>query len=366
VIKIDPGIPYNKLPELPAEINLESKSIFKQLVSARVALAEMKGVGAIIPKQAMLINALTLREAKDSSEIENIITTQDELYIAFTAQQKNTDVHTKEVLNYREALWYGYNQIKERGILTVNDITGIQERIVKNYAGIRKQPGTQLKNTVTGKVIYSPPEGEQLIRNLLYNLEQYINMDGDGIDPLIKMAVIHYQFESIHPFYDGNGRTGRIINILYLVMKGLLEIPILYLSSYIIRNKKDYYRLLSGIRYNNNWEEWVWYILYGIEETAQQTIILIKKINELLEETIEKVKVDLPTVYSKDLVETIFEQPYCKVAFLVNKNMYERRTAMKYLRKLKGIGVLKEVKRGNQVLFLNIKLYHLLQRESIK
>jgi Fic family protein len=363
--KINPNIPYNNLPKLPPGTDLETKPIMRKLANARAALAEMKGMGEIIPNQSMLINALTMREAKDSSEIENIVTTQDELYIAFATQQKGINSQIKEVLNYREALWFGFNLIKKRGILTTNDITSIQAKIIENNAGIRTQTGTQLKNAVTGHVIFTPPEGEEVIRLLLKNLEEYLNIDDDGIDPLIKMGVIHYQFESIHPYYDGNGRTGRIINILYLVMKGLLDIPILYLSSYIIKEKKDYYRLLSEIRDMNNWEEWILYILKGVEETAKQTTALIKKIKDLLEETIEKVKTDLPSIYSKELIETIFEQPYCKVSSLVNKDLYERRTAMKYLRELERIDVLKSVPRGNQVLFLNVKLYDLLIQDSV-
>ena len=364
MVKTDPAIPYNTLPKLPPKFDFETKQILRKVASARAALAEMKGTGAIIPNLAMLINTLTLREAKDSSEIENIVTTQDELYIAFATQQKNIDPQIKEVLNYREALWFGYNLIIKREILTTNDITSIQQITIGNNAGIRTQPGTQLKNKATGEVIYTPPEGEDVIHKLLKNLEDYINMDDNGIDPLIKLAVIHYQFESIHPYYDGNGRTGRIINILYLVMKGLLDIPILYLSSYIIKKKKEYYRLLSEIRDNDNWEEWIYYILHGIEETAHRTTILIKKIKELLEETIEKVKTELPSVYSRDLVETIFEQPYCRVASIVDKGLYERRTAMKYLRELERISILKAIPKGNQILFLNISLYDLLKQDS--
>lgn len=366
MVKIDLAIPNNFLPKLPPQFDFETKQILRKVASARAALAEMKGTGAIVPNPAVLINTLTLREAKDSSEIENIVTTQDELYIAFATQQKNINPQIKEVLNYRQAVWYGYNLIKKREILTINDITSIQQIIIGNNAGIRTQPGTQLKNWATGEVIYTPPEGEDVILKLLKNLEDYINMDDNGIDPLIKMALIHYQFESIHPYYDGNGRTGRIINILYLVMKGLLDIPILYLSSYIIKEKREYYRLLSEIRDNDKWEEWIYYILHGIEETAHQTILLIKNIKELMEETIEKVKTELPSVYSKELVEIIFEQPYCRVTSIVDKGLYERRTAMKYLRELERIGVLKAIPKGNQILFLNINLYDLLKHDSDK
>ena len=363
--KIDPEIPYNTLPKLPPKHDLETRRIMRKLALARAALAEMKGVGSIIPNPAMLINTLTLREAKDSSEIENIITTQDELYIAFATQRKSINSQIKEVLNYREALWFGYNLIKRRAILTANDIASIQQIIIGNNAGIRTQPGTKLTNATTGEVVYSPPEGEDIIRGLLINLEDYINIDSNDIDPLIKLAVIHYQFESIHPFYDGNGRTGRIINIIYLVMKSLLELPILYLSSYLIKEKKDYYRLLKEIRDADNWENWIFYVLQGIEETAIHTTILIRKIKELLDNTIERIKKELPSMYSKDLVETIFEQPYCRVASIVNKGLYERRTAMKYLRELEKIDILAAVPKGNQILFLNKNLYDLLKQDFI-
>jgi len=363
--KINPNIPYNNLPKIPPEIELETIPIMRRLADARAALAEMKGIGEIIPNQSMLINSLTIREAKDSSEIENIITTQDDLYIAFASKRGNINPQTKEVLNYREALWFGFNIIRKRGILTTNDITSIQKRITANDAGIRTQPGTQLKNSLTGQVIFTPPVGENLIRSLMKNLEDYINIDNDEIDPLIKLGIIHYQFESIHPYYDGNGRTGRIINILYLVLKGLLDIPILYLSSFIIKEKKEYYRLLKDVRINNKWEEWILYILIGIEKTAKQTTIAIKGIKDLLERTIEQVNTDLPSIYSKELIETIFEQPYCKVSSLVDKGLYERRTAMKYLRELEQVGILKAIPKGNQVLFLNINLYNLLKQDSL-
>ena len=212
----NPHEPFNVLPLLPPKVDLETKTILRKVASARAALAEMKGMGEIIPNQAMLINSLTLREAKDSSEIENIVTTQDELFIAFATQQKSINPQIKEVLNYQSGLWHGYNLIKKKGFMSVNVIIDIHEKIINNNAGIRKTPGTALKNAWTGEIIYTPPVGEDVIKDKLRNLETYINVDDDEIDALIKMAVIHYQFESIHPFYDGNGRTGRIINILYL------------------------------------------------------------------------------------------------------------------------------------------------------
>lgn len=362
--KFNPYEPFNVLPLVPPKVDLETKTILRKVTSARAALAEMKGMGEIIPNQAMLINSLTLREAKDSSEIENIVTTQDELFIAFATQQKSINSQIKEVLNYRSGLWHGYNLIREKGFMSVNVINDIHEKILNNNAGIRKTPGTALKNAWTGEIIYTPPVGEDVIKDKLRNLETYINVDDYEIDALIKMAVIHYQFESIHPFYDGNGRTGRIINILYLVMKELLDIPILYLSSYIIRRKQDYYKLLSGVRSSDKgWEKWILFLLDGVEQTAKQTSILIKGIKNMLDLSIEKVKTELPAIYSKELVETLFEQPYCKVSFLVDKGLYERRTAMKNLNQLEQIGILRSIKRGRQKLFLNTGLYDLLKEE---
>jgi Fic family protein len=241
----------------------------------------------------------------------------------------------------------------------------MHRKLVENDAGIRSVPGTVLKNAKTEEIIYTPPSGLEVIRKKLSNLETYINVDDDEIDPLIKMAIIHYQFESIHPFYDGNGRAGRIINILYLVMKGLMDIPILYLSSYIIKEKTDYYKLLSAVRLDDTgWEKWVLYLLEGVEQTAKQTSKLIKEIKQELDKTVEKVKSEFPTIYTKELVETIFEQPYCKVSFLVEKGLYERKTAMKRLTQLEEIGVLKSIKRGKQKLFLNTGLFELLKEEK--
>ncbi|MCK4679240.1 MAG: Fic family protein [Bacteroidales bacterium] len=363
--KFDPKEPYNDLPLLPPIVELETKTILRKVASARAALAEMKGMGEIIPNQAMLVNSLTLCEAKDSSEIENIVTTRDELFIAFATQHKNISPQIKEVLNYRSGLWHGYNLIKEKGFMSVNVIIDLHEKIINNDAGIRKFPGTALKNSRTGEIVYTPPTGEINIKKKLSNLETYINIDDDVIDALIKMAIIHYQFESIHPFYDGNGRVGRIINILYLVMKGLLDIPILYLSSYIIKRKPDYYKLLSEVRFDDRgWEKWILFLLDGVEQTAKQTSLLIKEIKKLLDETIEKVKSELPSIYSKELVETLFEHPYCKVSFLVEKGLYERRTAMKNLNHLEKIGILRSIKRGKQKLFLNTTLFELFKDET--
>lgn len=356
----DPDQPYNGLPVLPPKISLETVSFLRKVASARAALAELKGAAPIIPNQNILINAISLRESKDSSEIENIITTNDKLFKAISSNLKILDSSTKEVIYYREALWEGYKEVEKTKMITVNSINFIQEKIIKNNAGVRKLPGTKIENTKTGKVIYTPPDGEQLLNSMLANLEIYINKNGD-IDPLIKLAVIHYQFEAIHPFYDGNGRTGRIINILYLILKNLLDIPVLYLSSYIIRNKKKYYDLLRSVTENNNWEEWILFILAGIEETSKETIEKIKEIKNLLDETIEIVKEKSPKIYKKELIELIFEQPYSKINYVVQRKIASREAAGKYLSTLSNLGILKIYKFGKENLYLNVKLYNLLK-----
>ena len=356
----NPDEPYNGLPVLPPKINLETETILRKTAKARAALAELKGIASIIPNQNILINTISLKESKDSSEIENIITTNDKLFKAISSSLKNQDSATKEVIYYREALWEGYKEVEKTKMITVNTINFIQEKIIKNNAGIRKLPGTKIENTKTGKVIYTPPEGKQLLNSMLGNLETYINKNGD-IDPLIKLAVIHYQFEAIHPFYDGNGRTGRIINILYLILKNLLDIPVLYLSSYIIRNKKKYYDLLRSVTENNNWEEWILFILTGVEETSIETISKIKEIKKLLDETIETVKEKSPKIYKKELIELIFEQPYSKINYVVQKKIASREAAGKYLSELSKLGILKIFKFGKENLYLNIKLYNLLK-----
>lgn len=357
----NPKEPYNDLPLLPPEIDIITPAIFKKTIEANKSLAELKGIGDIIPNQAIILNSLILREAKDSSEIENIVTTQDDLYKAFSIEKAALNHATKEVLNYREALWYGYELIKKKQLITTNEIVKIQEVLVKNNAGIRRQPGTALKNSKTGETIYTPPFGKEVIEEKLRNLENYINIDDDDTDPLIKMAIMHYQFESIHPFYDGNGRTGRILNVLYLILKGLLELPVLYLSSYIIRNKEEYYKNLSVVRDNRVWEPWILYLLDAIDVTAKDTIKTIKNIKLLLDKTSDKVKTELPSIYSKEFVEVLFHQPYCKVAHLVDNEIVARQRASVYLKQLEKIGVLKGEKIGRENLFINIELYNLLK-----
>lgn len=299
-----------------------------------------------------------INEAKDSSEIENIITTHDDLYKAISYSSRATP-EAKEVVNYRTALWFGYEKVKKSEMITTNMIIEIQSLIEKNNAGIRKLPGTVLKNDKTGETIYTPPSGEEEIRNLLSNLEKYINDDND-IDPLIKLAVIHYQFESIHPFYDGNGRTGRIINILYLVLKKLLDSPILYFSSYIILNKSDYYRLLQEIRVNKLWEDWINYILYGIEETSKKTLFLIKKINKEVEKMSSEIKQELPKIYSKELINLLFYEFYTKIIYIEKGLSVSRKTAVNYLKLLEEKGFLFSEKVGKERIYQNKRLYDLV------
>ena len=349
-----------KLPMLPPKVDLETKSVLKQLVRANKALAELKGYADTIPNKHILINAVMIKEAKDSSAIENIITTHDDLYRAMS-DASGASSAAKEVVNYRTALWFGYEQVKAHEMLTINMIVKIQDEIEKNQAGIRKLPGTVLMNERTGETVYTPPTGEDEIRNLMGNLEKYINEDFDDIDPLIKLAVIHYQFESIHPFYDGNGRTGRIINVLYLVLKELLHSPILYLSSYIIRNKSAYYKLLQEVRTEQNWEDWIIYILTGIEETAEGTLQIIKKINVEVKAMSVEINEKLPKIYSKELIDLLFYEFYTKITFIENGLSVSRKTAVNYLNALERDGFLTSQKIGKERIYQNKRLYDLVK-----
>ena len=349
-------------PTLPLQDDLETKAVLKKAILANTALAKLNGVAARIPNQAVLINSLVLQEAKDSSEIENIITTHDDLYRS-TIDASDLSQAVKEVRHYGEALRKGFELVSKNKLLLVKDIVQIQSILEKNDAGIRKQGGTKLKNDLTGEVIFTPPQQENDIRNALSNLEQYINNpELDDIDPLIKMAVIHHQFETIHPFYDGNGRTGRILNILYLVLTDLLELPILYLSRYITSHKADYYRLLQKVRTEQAWEEWVLFMLEGIEQTANQTIQLINQIDELMHLTADEIQQHSTKLYSKDLLEALFVHPYTKIEFIEQRLNITRQTASKYLKQLEEIGVLHSTQMGNSKFFINTRFYELLSQ----
>ncbi|MCX6991336.1 MAG: Fic family protein [Chlamydiae bacterium] len=355
---------YTILP-LPLPFELETKRVLEKLAKAHRALAELKGVTGIIPNQNILINTLSLQEAKDSSAIENIITTRDELYTSDVFIKHFTTLATKEVYNYVAALEYGYEEVKKQGLITNNCILQIQEVLEENNAGFRRLHGTELKNERTGETVYTPPQDLQQILDLMNNLEKFINDDLlSDLDPLVKMAVIHHQFESIHPFYDGNGRTGRIINILYLVKAGLLDSPVLYLSRFINQNKGSYYQLLQTTRSQGSWEEWIYYILDAIEVTAFQTTRLIQEIKKLMLHHKLMMRGDLPKIYSQDLLNAIFRHPYTKPSFIERELGLTRVTATRYLNELTRIGLMTKMKFGKEIYFINTQLVELLSRAN--
>ncbi len=355
--------PFRILEKLPPQREkIETLKILREANKATAALAELKGIANTIPNQSMLINAIVLQEAKGSSEIENIITTQDELYKALTVNKSNFSAQTKEVVNYRKAIFKGFGLIEKQGFLRVNDIIDIQHDLIGNNAGIRSTPGTVLKNDTTGEIVYTPPQDKKEIQDLLSNFIEYFNRDKDEISPLINLAILHHQFESIHPFYDGNGRAGRILNILYLILNDLIDIPILYLSSYIIENKQDYYRLLNQTNRLGEWEEWILFMLKAIEITSIQTIEKINTIRNLLDHTVEKVRTDAPKIYKKELVELLFEQPYSKIEYVVNQLGVERKAASRYLKELEKLGILESQKVGREILYINKDLIEILKK----
>jgi Fic family protein len=354
--------PHFKLKKLPPFIEkVETIEILRQTIKSTAALAELKGIAKTIPNQLMLINAIVLQEAKDSSEIENIITTQDELYRALTINKSKISAETKEVVNYRKAIFQGFDIVKKQGFIRVNDIVKIQQEMVGNSAGIRSTPGTVLKNDKTGETVYTPPQDKAEILDLLTNFINYFNQFESDLSPLINLAILHYQFESIHPFYDGNGRTGRILNILYLILKELIDVPILYLSSYIIENKPEYYRLLNQTNRDEKWEEWILFMLKAIENTSIATITKITKIRNQLDKTILKVQAEAPKIYRKELVELLFEQPYSKIEFVVDKLSVERKAASRYLKELENIGILESQRIGRETLYINQELIEILK-----
>lgn len=359
----NPSQPYNNLPVLPPNTELETTPILKACINARVALAELKQAGELLPNQSLLINMLPLMEAKDSSEIENIVTTNDRLFqYAQNGEESQADPATKEALRYRTALYQGFTALKDRPLNTLTAVT-VCSTIKGTAMDIRKVPGTSIMNTATGEITYTPPLGEQIIRDLLSNWERYLHAD-DDLDPLIRMAVCHYQFEAIHPFLDGNGRTGRVLNSLFLIERGLLTLPILYLSYYILRHKNDYYRLLRKVTNEQHWQEWVIYMLTAVKETAQWTTRKISAVRELNEHTANYIRQQLPKIYSRELVDKIFEQPYCRIQTLVDANIGQRQTASVYLKKLVEIGVLIETPVGKEKLFVHPKLMQLITTDN--
>lgn len=355
--------PYNNLPLLPPSVSIfDDVAILKACIPARAALAELKQAGELLPNQGLLINLLPLLEAKDSSEIENIVTTSDKLF-QYAQEDTHADHATKEALRYRTALYQGYLQLEKRP-LNANAAIKICSTLKSVNMDVRKVPGTVLSNSVTRDVIYTPPVGESVIRELLANWESFIHHEDNNIDPLIKMAVAHYQFEAIHPFTDGNGRTGRILNILYLIEQKLLGLPILYLSHYIVKNKQDYYRFLLNVTKNQDWKNWICFMLDAVADTAQWTTHKIAAARQLIEHTIEYVRRSLPKIYSYELIQLIFEQPYCRISNLVDTNLAKRQTASAYLKQLCGIGVLQEIQSGKEKLFVHPKLIQLMTKDS--
>jgi len=343
------------------EQQLETRVVLKQAARSHRYLAELKGVSETIPNHAIIINTLSLQEAKDSSAIENIITTHDDLFKAVLFSEGNRNPAAKEVQDYRAALKQGFEQVSRQGIIRLGHILDIQQTLEKNRAGLRKLPGTELRNQASGELVYTPPQDGIEVERLMANLVCFINDDGlSDLDPLIKLALIHHQFESIHPFYDGNGRTGRIINILYLVAKGLLDIPILYLSRYFIQDKAEYYRQLQAVRENDDWEPWLLYMLKGIEVTAKQTIQLVQAIKRLMQDYKHRIRSELPKIYSQDLINNLFSHPYTKIEFVMNDLEVSRVTAARYLGLLVQDRFLTKHKLGRSNYYINQPLYALL------
>lgn len=353
---------FKKLLPLPLDWDVETKAVLKSLPSAHAALAELKGIASTMPNQSILISTLGLQEAKDSSAIENIITTHDDLYKTKLNLASYKSLNAKEVQNYIAATKTGFDLISKTGLLTNRTVLKIQEVLEGNKAGFRKLPGKTLKNTSTGEINCTPPQDPEEIKDLMTNLETFINdKESSDFDPLVKMAVIHYQFESIHPFYDGNGRTGRIINILYLIQEKLQNLPILYLSSYIIKNKYDYYRLLQEVRTKNNWEEWLIFMIKAVDQTSRETIDLIVKIRELMMNYKSTLR-DNYKFYSKDLLNNLFKHPYTKIEFIQRDLNVSRITAANYLNQLADDKLLTKKKLGTANYYINDSLFKLLSQ----
>ena len=356
-----PNLPYNHLPLLPPKIDLETPIILKACIEANKELAKLKMAERLIPNQTVLINSIPLLESQASSAVENIVTTTDELFQYADSKSAAISSEIKETLRYRNALYQGVNSIKQRP-LSIGTICEICSTIREVDVNIRNLPGTTLMNDLTQEKIYTPPEGEDHLRTLLTNWQNYLHQE-DGVDPLIKLAVQHYQFEAIHPFTDGNGRTGRIINLLFLVDKGLLDTPVLYLSRYIIQHKSDYYEKLLRVTTQQTWSEWVLFFLEAIRETAKWTTKKIIAIRDLINDTCTIVHQRAPLVYKKDLVELLFVQPYVRISNIVDHKLAERQTASKHLKTLCDIGVLVEFKTGREKLFINKKFLDLLKEK---
>ena len=358
----DPRHPFNDLPDLPPAAETETKAILRRCIAARAALAELRISGQLIPNQAMLINSIPLLEAQASSEIENIVTTADRLFRYANQAAGQADPATKEALRYRTALHRGFGMLKNRPLSTAIAVAVC--RTIKGVnLDVRKTPGTALINDATDEVVYTPPVGEDILRNKLANWERYIH-EVEAIDPLIRLAVMHYQFEAIHPFVDGNGRTGRVLNLLYLVDKGLLDLPVLYLSRHLIRNKSSYYQYLLEVTTQQAWENWILFILEAVRKTADWTSTKIHAIRKLLDETALAMRQRMPKIYSRELTQLIFVNPYCRISDVVEADIVKRQTAAVYLKALAAENVLKEVKAGRENLYINPPLLALLSERA--
>lgn len=362
---LDRHLPYNDLPLLPPRTEVETRRVLKACIAARAAVAELKAAGRLLPNQGILIHSIPLLEARASSEIESIVTTTDQLLLFDDLPEAQADPATKEALRYRTALWDGFDALKKHP-LTTRTAVQVCRAIKSIELDIRRTPGTALINDRSRQVIYTPPEGETLLRDKLANWEQWMHgtlPDTADIDPLVRMAVGHYQFEAIHPFADGNGRTGRILNLLFLVDQGLLDLPVLYLSRHILNHRQQYYDGLLAVTTEGRWEEWILFLLEGVTETARWTMERINAMRDLLEATAERIRIEAASAYSRELAEMIFVRPYCRIAHLVDAGIAKRQTASLYLKQLVDAGILVERKVGREKLFLNAALVGLLRRE---
>ncbi|MBK8701518.1 MAG: Fic family protein [Saprospiraceae bacterium] len=356
-------LPYNALPDLPPNVNLETPEIFRLTIQANKLLAELKGYCHTLPNPNLLLNTIVLQESKESSAIENIVTTQDELYKATLNIEGIKNSAAKEVIQYREAMYWGLGQMQKTGLITTNLLVGIMQKLRATNDDIRKNTGTKLANPITGSVVYTPPEGETNLREKMAALEKFINDDDlNNLDPLIKMALIHYQFEAIHPFSDGNGRTGRILNVLYLINKGLIGLPVLYLSYYIIQNKSDYYRLLREVTEKQSWVEWVGFIVKGVGETAELALQKITAILQLKADSDALLKQTLKSSYTRELTDLLYSYPYIKIKILVEYGIAKRQTAGDYLKKIEAAGLLTSLKIGKETYFINHQLMNILSK----
>jgi Fic family protein len=352
-----------QLLPVPASIVLETPAVLRLTARAHRALGELKGAAATIPNESILIDTLALQEAKDSSAIENIVTTEDELFQGDAISGNYPTGAAKEVHHYAAALKIGLERVRQQKFLRLADVLEIQEALEQNRAGLRKLPGTVLKNQQTGIVVYEPPQDPAEIKRLMGNFLEYFHSDApEDLDPLVRMAVLHYQFESIHPFYDGNGRTGRILNLLHLVLHGLLDLPVLYLSRHILRHKADYYRGLQAVREEEAWEEWVMYMLRAVEETSRETLMKVRGIRTLMQETKQRLRSELPKIYSQDLLNNLFRHPYTKIEFIERDLEVSRPTATKYLAALQKSGLVRKTKLGRTNFYINEPLFKLLSQ----